>query len=273
MRKTNRISIPETKPFDLSISYIELDRDSPENEFNHHTHPECEIYINLAGDVSFMVENTIYPVTKGDIIITRPFEYHHCIYHTKTRHRHFWILFSGLENQRFLDLFFERRKGDGNLLMLEPDAMQELVELCFSLCRGQQGELEKYFCFFKLLRLLEQAKTEGAGGTESKTELASVFTAIHQRYGEKLSVKELAEMAHISISTLERWFEETLHTTPTAYIRRIRLVNAARLLSERHSVTETANLCGFSDVSAMIGLFKKQYGMTPFQYQKQLKQK
>ena len=269
----DRLSFEAIRAFDMTVRYVEDAISIPDHLEGHHNHGACEIYIYLGGDVSFMVEDRLYPIRYGNVVITRPYEYHHCIYHTKTRHRHFWILFSGLENQRFLDLFFERRKGDGNLLMLEPDAMQELVELCFSLCRGQQGELEKYFCFFKLLRLLEQAKTDGAGGTESKTELASVFTAIHQRYGEKLSVKELAEMAHISISTLERWFEETLHTTPTAYIRRIRLVNAARLLSERHSVTETANLCGFSDVSAMIGLFKKQYGMTPFQYQKQLKQK
>ena len=32
---------------------------------------ECEIYLNLSGDVSFEVENRIYPVSPGTVILTR----------------------------------------------------------------------------------------------------------------------------------------------------------------------------------------------------------
>lgn len=259
--------------FDMRVRYVEDVVGIPDRLEGNHIHGECEIYVHLSGDVSFMVEDQLYPIQYGNVVITRPYEYHHCIYHTKTRHRHFWILFSGADNEKLLDLFFERRKGDGNLLTLENESMQELVELCFSLCRQPQGEVEKYFYFFKLLRLLEQAEMSGAESVESKQEMSSVLSAIHRRYGEPLSVRELAEGAHISISTMERWFAEHLHTTPSAYIRRIRLANAARLLSEQYSVTETAELCGFSDVSAMIGMFKKQYGVTPLRYKKQTKEK
>jgi AraC-like DNA-binding protein len=76
---------------------------------------------------------------------------------------------------------------------------------------------------------------------------------------------------HISVSTLERWFAENLRMTPSVYIKKIRLANAARFLSNGDSVTETAERCGFSDVSAMISLFKQQYGMTPLQYKKKTK--
>ena len=69
----------EIKPFDMTATYIEIDSNSPLNVYDDHIHNECEIYINLSGDVSFAVENSVYPIMPGGIIITRPLEYHHCI--------------------------------------------------------------------------------------------------------------------------------------------------------------------------------------------------
>lgn len=267
-----RIAFEGLQAFDMNIRYVEDAVGVPDRLSEHHIHGECEIYIHLSGDVSFMVEDQLYPVQYGNVVITRPYEYHHCIYHTKTKHRHFWILFSGESNQHLLEMFFGRRKGSGNLLALEPEKVQELTELCFSLCQSQQGAVEKYFGFFKMLRLLEQAEVSDENGVESKHEMASVLSTIHRQYAEKLSIRELAAESHISISTLERWFEENLHMTPSAYIRKIRLANAARLLSDQRSVTEAAEGCGFSDVSAFITAFKKNYGMTPLQYMKKVKQ-
>ncbi|MBR2466102.1 MAG: hypothetical protein IKB38_04145 [Clostridia bacterium] len=45
-------------------------------------------------------------------------------------------------------------------------------------------------------------------------------------------------------------------------------VDNERLLSKQKSVTEAAELSGFPDVSAMISLFKKQYGVTSHKYKK-----
>ena len=73
-------SFCEVKPFEFVINYAELDKNSPANIHESHFHDRCEIYINISGDVSYMVENHLYPVSKGDIIITKPFEYHNCIY-------------------------------------------------------------------------------------------------------------------------------------------------------------------------------------------------
>ena len=66
----------------LQVAYSELDSKSKQNTFDSHIHNECEIYINLSGDVSFVVENKVYPIVPGSIIITRPGEYHHCVYHS-----------------------------------------------------------------------------------------------------------------------------------------------------------------------------------------------
>ena len=94
MIKANTITLPAQDSITFDIKYVDMPPEAADKTNNSHVHPECEIYINLSGDVSFMVEKRIYPITPGSIIITRPYEYHHCIYHSDKPHRHFWILFS-----------------------------------------------------------------------------------------------------------------------------------------------------------------------------------
>ena len=88
--RSKKIVLPETSRVELKANYVELSADSPLNQNDSHFHPECEIYINLSGSVAFEVENHVYPISRGSVIITRPYEYHRCIYRISTvrRHRH-----------------------------------------------------------------------------------------------------------------------------------------------------------------------------------------
>ena len=63
-------------------------------QIDRHFHNQYEIYLNLSGDVSFMVEGNVYPVTRGDMIVTKAYEYHNCIYRSDKPHKHYWILFA-----------------------------------------------------------------------------------------------------------------------------------------------------------------------------------
>ena len=100
-----KVSFPQVRPFDFSVSYIEIDANSPENVYDDHIHEECEIYINLSGDVSFSVEGAVYPIMPGGVIITRPYEYHYRLYNSNKLHKHFWILFNPSGNEELLNVF------------------------------------------------------------------------------------------------------------------------------------------------------------------------
>ena len=148
--KFNTEHFNEIKSFDISVKYIEIDSDSQENVFDSHTHEECEIYLNLSGDVSFVVENNIYPIKPGDIIITRPFEYHHCVYHSNKLHKHFWILFSSRGNEYLFDAFFKRKTGNANHLSLTPEDTDTLISLCHKMTENESMQIRKYYNFFFL---------------------------------------------------------------------------------------------------------------------------
>lgn len=241
--------------------------------FESHIHSECEIYINLSGDVSFVVEDSIYPITPGSIIITRPFEYHHCVYHSNVLHKHFWFLFSAAGNEFLFDKFYDREVGKENLLVLEKDKTKELISVCEKMTNANMSEFEKYVCFFEIINLINSAATPERPSTLYPDIIVNAMAYINDNLPYPITVGEISKKVNVSINTLERYFTRFLDITPTAYIKKMRLSNAARLLSEGYSVTEASENSGFSSCSGFISLFRKTYGQTPYAYKKTLKRK
>ena len=268
--KTRTEAFGGINPFEMMASYIEIASKSPLNVYDDHIHNECEIYINLSGDVSFAVENSVYPVMPGGIIITRPLEYHHCIYHTNKLHKHFWILFSASGNERLFDIFYKRELGKNNLLMLPADKTEELFSLCHKLTDESCREAERYYRFFKLIDLLNSANAVNAPDISGGDCIINAISCINNNLSHQISITEIARKCNVSVSTLERRFLQELNISPSAYIKKKRLANAAKLLSEGHSVTEAAQMSGFADCSNFISLFKKNYQITPLQYKKHI---
>lgn len=83
----------------------------------------------------------------------------------------------------------------------------------------------------------------------------------------KFSVESLSAELGISRSQLFRKFKVVMDTSPSSYIRLLRLQKAANLLeTKKYNVNEVTYMVGFSDVSHFIAAFKKHYGQTPKQF-------
>jgi AraC-like DNA-binding protein len=80
---------------------------------------------------------------------------------------------------------------------------------------------------------------------------------VRENYHKDICVKDLAEMAFISVSALERRFKKYLLKTPKQFINEVRLENARRLL------IEIAFRCGFAEHSYFSRQFKIQFGLLP----------
>lgn len=269
MDQNYRHTLSGLAPFSLLAKYVELYADSPLNENEDHIHGECEIYVNLSGDVAFAVEGTVYPIRPGTVVITRPSEYHHCIYRSSRLHRHFWILFSTVGNERLFDLFFDRKAGTGNLLILPQEEQEALFSLCKTLSDNETSELARYACFFRLIELLGHASTAVPLGEQSDETVLRALSYMEKHLNEPLTVSEVARACSVSVNTLERRFAQALRTTPRLYLRQKRLAYAKEILRQGCGVTEAADKSGFSDTSGFITHFKSAYGITPLQYKKE----
>lgn len=250
----------------LNVTYTELDSSSAQNVFHSHAHDECEIYVNISGDVSFVVENRIYPIVPGSIVITRPGEYHHCVYHSDALHRHFWILFSSDGMNGLFPRFYRREAGENNLLILSGARFKELTDLCHELCEQSFSPDEELYRFFKLIHLINGAEISEARSYDGVPVMERALKFIGENMLEPITVGEIAAAAYVSISTLERYFEKNLRLSPSEYLKRRRLSHAADLLKSGESVTYACHQSGFADCSKFIQLFRKHYGVTPLKW-------
>ena len=79
-----------------------------------------------------------------------------------------------------------------------------------------------------------------------------------------LSEKEIAGHIGISASYLSTLFRRQRQTTPTKYIRDLRLQKAAQLLrSTDLTVLEVCNACGFGSLETFHRVFKAEFAISP----------
>lgn len=108
-----------------------------------------------------------------------------------------------------------------------------------------------------------------AQGTSGHHKLSVIVAAIYENLGMEVGVKELAEAAAISMSTLERLFREHMNTTPRKFILQVKMSAACeRLLNTNLLVKEIASGLGYEDHANFTRAFTKVMGMSPSTYQK-----
>ena len=79
-----------------------------------------------------------------------------------------------------------------------------------------------------------------------------------------VKISTYAEMCGMSEVNFRRLFVEYTGQSPIEYRNDIRLKHARTFLqSGEYNVSETAELCGFTNLSFFIRLYKKKYGYTP----------
>ena len=258
----------EIKPFEFFINYAELDPDSPENILESHFHDRCEIYINVSGDISYMVEKHLYTLNNGDIVITKPFEYHNCVYNSAKLHRQYCLSFIPEGNEELFSFINERLDANGSLVRLTNDRLEEVFESCNILLSKELSQLERYALFTRILVILGSGTSkEHHDMMPESIRLATDYIA--QNITEQITVADIARVTHVSVNTLERHFKEIMGVSPAKYLKNKRLANAARMLRKGSSVTDACFDSGFINCSHFIVQFKKHFGITPNKYRSQ----
>ena len=99
----------------------------------------------------------------------------------------------------------------------------------------------------------------------------SVARAQHymeQHYPEKITVKELAGLGYMSVSSLNRKFKAETGRTPMEYLIELRIENSKKLPRRKNiSMADIAVRCGFSTGAHFSACFYKHTGRTPSEYQ------
>lgn len=94
------------------------------------------------------------------------------------------------------------------------------------------------------------------------------MTYIYKHIDTSINIDELADTFKISKKHLHQIFKEQLDINIYESIKSIRLQKASNLLltNKYSTITQIANMCGYSSQSSFIKAFKERFGQTPKQW-------
>ena len=154
--------------------------------------------------------------------------------------------------------------------LLKPIRYQKLTEIILRAkekveARRQNEQMKQYG-----QQYIQALSGDTKGDTANA--LDQTVSYIDAHLAEELSVRELAAAGYISADHLTRLFKKKFGMTVSEYIQDKRIRLAGELLRQDDAtISMVANTVGFGNYSYFTEQFKKHYGVTPREYQKQAK--
>jgi AraC family transcriptional regulator len=102
-------------------------------------------------------------------------------------------------------------------------------------------------------------------GKEQQKHVNKVLEYIDENLSEPLPLERLAKVSTYSVFHFQRIFKATVGETPSGYIKRLRLENAAHYLiyEQQIPITQIALMCGFSSLSYFTYSFNENFKTSP----------
>lgn len=267
-----KINFPAMDELSLEIAYHNPVDFCISSEPSMHTHNSFEIYFNLSGNVSFIVNEKIYKISKGTLIITSPYEYHHCIFHDNREHEHYCMNFSLNSSSNLFKQFADETRTFVSLPTTAIISMENHFKALLN--ASPDSGLDSLCHFFRILQIIKNNRknhSEIDNLDDLPDNLRKALKIINTEYLHQVTVSSLASELFMSVNTLERYFKQHLNISPKEYIMRKRLNYALYLLNDNYSISTAAAESGFSDTSNFIQNFKRAFGKTPRQYLRETK--
>ena len=121
----------------------------------------------------------------------------------------------------------------------------------------------------EILILLSRTKQTPA---PDNNDIESAARYIDEHYRKKIDFRKLAADCNYSYDRFRHIFKERMGNAPRDYMIARRLSHAKFLLETTHqSVTNIAELCGFSNNAQFSAMFKRHFGEAPATYRKNSK--
>ncbi|MEX3636380.1 AraC family ligand binding domain-containing protein [Paraburkholderia sp. BR14320] len=152
--------------------------------------------------------------------------------------------------------------------LVDDRALVDAIRQAFVAIHGNEGRLARDQALDRLLlRLGAQLRDAPlTGDAAASPAIARVRELLHEQMDGNLGLDELAELAGIDRFRLTRLFQRAFGTSPHAYLVRLRLRAARRLLAAGRTPAQVAAEVGFADQSHLGRWFRRAYRMTPAAY-------
>ncbi|UDQ98607.1 helix-turn-helix domain-containing protein [Lentisphaerota bacterium WC36G] len=266
---------------------IKVLRREPQIPYPLHTHEFCELVIVYNGSGEHYLDYDSNIVKTGDVYVIND-NIPHGYRNVANLHLINLIFDMSLIDNSLLELtrfpafqalfllhpHFPNKGKNNTSLNLNSEQLAQVMNLIDCMEQEQVEKKDGYqmmitALFMQVIALLVRFYSNL--NIESKNNqmmrLATVFSALANDCSKPWTRQELANFAGMSISSLNRTFQEIVNCSPIEYLLRLRLQKACGLLNKKDfSISEIALKCGFKDSNYFCRQFKKRLKYSPKEY-------
>jgi AraC-like DNA-binding protein len=248
-------------------------------EFKWHYHPEIELTYIVKGNGYRLIGDSHDTFKEGDLVLLGS-----CLPHT-------WVGKSNTdENFEAIVIQFPIEMIASFIEIEEGKSLKILFELSKkglffpSVDQKLQYNLEKIFLsdgFNRVLNVLEilhqltQSDSvvlcandfQTVNSLESENRINVVCSFLENHYAEALSLKQVADLIHLTESNFCNFFKKATGKTFSDYLNSIRITRSCQLLLQTDKPINVISFeCGYETLNYFNRIFKKKKGMTPKQF-------
>ena len=259
---------------DFQLSH---NRDPYFRTMEFHAHDFLELYYFLDGSVTYYIEDQVYDLCPGDLLIIPAGKMHRPVIaneHAAYERMVLWITPQYLQSidspAGDLQKNLQKVGEHGYCVPFRGDETVFVTALLKKLLYMQKNNTDPKFCAGAVeLYLWTIFRSYGVIDTTHRDEtqvIPQVIRYITEHFSEPLTLEDIAAEFFVSKSYLNRHFKAYTNSTVYAYIMALRLTRARRMLREGIPAVEAGRECGFSDYSTFYKAFKTQTGLSPQQF-------
>lgn len=251
---------------------------------NHHYHNTYELYYLYSGDRYYFIKDKTYHVTRGNLVLVKPYDIHSTSSFSKSGYDRCLIMFKKsfitqtAEPAEGINLFecFER---DIHLIPLSFEEQSFVETLLSYMVNEQKNQSPGYNEFIKaaMIQLLliasRHAETtpdvgEGDAIPTHKT-VSAVAAYINNNYNEDITLESISELFFISPCYFSRTFKRITGIAFNEYLNGVRIKEAQRLLAVTSmSIAEISEAVGYKSTTHFGRSFKSISRMSPTEYRR-----
>lgn len=240
------------------------------------SHPDAVEFLLLrSGCKQIQVENRLYEMQGGDLLVVFPGERHGAEDFVQNRTSLAYLLmavpteiprFCMLEEEERSALWEQLKLLKGRMLKVSPSVCRTMDRLFDHVNTGLP--LERARIRTELMRFLFQILEEA--GEEDKSlpaDIAAVIRYIREAREEMPDIAKMAALVNLSESRFKQKFKQATGIPPAEFTVREKIRESQTLLKDpARTVTSIAMELGFSSSQHFSVLFRKYTGLSPIQY-------
>ncbi len=251
-------------------------------EERYHSHDYIEIAFMMSGTGRYHIEEQVYDVKEGDLLIFNPGVRHQALLGDDKENptTEFFVGFSDIQLKGMEKNFFPLADG-GHILHTTGELRQKLFKLCSSMdaektlsghgryfvMKAFLMQMLVYVIRFQRPKSVEVTSGYAFESVNKKYVVEQIVNYFEDHYSEKISLERIAENMYLSTFYISKIFKSETGDTPIRHLINIRLEKAKEILEETpgKSIKEVAAEVGYDDAYHFSKQFKKHYGISPSQ--------